>query len=307
MSVTESDLSHRLGLTLPSPLMPFTPDWPGAERVNLWIKRDDLIHPVISGNKWRKMSALLAHHAATCQHIVSFGGGYSNHLHALGWCCKQLGIAFTAIIRGHYQANPTPMIADLLHWGAEIRYVTKIEYQQRHSQDYLALLTRDYPQALIIPEGGSQQLALQGIHAMLAECQQPFDTIVTPVASGATMAGMVSGVSEQQQVLGIAVLNGVGYLENLVAQFLPEKSDCRWQILHQFHHGGYARKSADLLSLCEEMQQKYSIAVEPVYSGKVFFAMKELLKQAFFPAGQQIIIVHTGGLQGARNDLQAGL
>lgn len=302
MATTQDTLTERLGITLPSPLEPFKPDWPGADRVNLWIKRDDLIHPVVSGNKWRKLSELLTRQADSCRHIVSFGGGFSNHLHALGWCCHQLGISMTAIIRGDYQANPTPLILDLMRWQADIQFVTKIEYQRRHDADYQALLARRFPDALIIPEGGSQAQALSGIKTMLAECQIPFDQIITPVASGATMAGMVAGINDKQRVLGIAVLKGVGYLENLVTQFLPEHANRHWQILHEFHHGGYARTSPELLALCKAMHQQFAVEVEPVYSGKVFFALKQLLNTSYFPAGQNIIIVHTGGLQGARID-----
>ena len=313
-NMTPEHLQKQLGLSLPSSLQRFTPDWPGAERVSLWVKRDDLIHPIISGNKWRKLSQLLADNAATTQHIVSFGGGFSNHLHALGWCCYQLGIEFTALIRGNYGASPTPMLTDLSRWQANIRYLTKLEYKQRDEPEFLASLSKQYPRALIIPEGGSQQAALAGVQSMLTECQIPFDKIITPVASGATMAGlingagiineagMLSGVSARQQVLGIAVLNGVGYLEDLVARFLPAKLNRDWQILHQYHHGGYARTSPALLTLCEEMQQAYAIPVEPVYSGKVFYAVKALLAQGAFAAGEQVIIVHTGGLQGARTD-----
>ena len=297
-------LPRQLGLSLPSPLQRFTPDWPGAEKVTLWVKRDDLIHPIISGNKWRKLSQLLAENASTAQHIVSFGGGFSNHLHALGWCCHQLGIEFTALIRGNYSASPTPMINDLCHWQANIRYLTKLDYKKRDDPDYVEQLRQQYPQALIIPEGGSQQSALSGVQALLEECHTTFDQIVTPVASGATMAGLIAGSNESQQVLGIAVLNWVGYLENLVAQFLPETADRRWQILHHHHHGGYARTSSPLLDLCEEMRQRYAIPVEPVYSGKVFFAVKQLLAQGYFAAGQRILLLHTGGLQGARIDPQ---
>lgn len=301
-TMTPEHLQKQLGLSLPSPLQRFTPNWPGAEKVTLWIKRDDLIHPIISGNKWRKLSQLLADNAATIPHIVSFGGGFSNHLHALGWCCQQLGIEFTALIRGNYADSPTPMLTDLSRWQANIRYLTKLEYKQRDEPDFIAALSEQYPRALIIPEGGSQQAALTGVQPLLEECQIPFDKIITPVASGATMAGIISGASARQQVLGIAVLNGVGYLENLVAQFLPTNSSRNWQILHQYHHGGYARTSPALLTLCKQMRQEYAIPVEPVYSGKVFYAVQELLAQGAFAAGEQVIIVHTGGLQGARTD-----
>ncbi|MDC8832573.1 1-aminocyclopropane-1-carboxylate deaminase/D-cysteine desulfhydrase [Alteromonas gilva] len=311
------NLPARLGLNLPSPLTAFTPDWPGANKVSMWIKRDDLIHPIISGNKWRKLSdvlhTFLHERPASKRHIISFGGGYSNHLHALGWCCRQLDIAFTAIVRGNYQANPTPMLTDLATWQATIRYVTKAEYHRRHDPDYLATLQQDAPGALIIPEGGSQLSALSGVRQLLAEISpHPFNTIITPVASGATMAGIVSGLAPHQSALGIAVLNGVGYLEDLVAQFLPDFSTrhqqnsmlpaTQWQILHQFHHGGYARRSPALTSFCDELLKEHELAVEPVYSGKVFYAVKHLLEDGFFTPGDNIVILHTGGLQGSRSD-----
>ena len=293
-------LQRHLGLTLPSPLQSFKPDWPGAQHVNLWIKRDDLIHPIISGNKWRKLSYLLAQHSDTTRHIISFGGGYSNHLHALGWSCHELGIAFTPIIRGNYAANLTPMLRDLHTWGAQPRYVTKIEYRRRHDADYLAALQKQHPEALIIPEGGSQQLALWGVAKLLEECDLAFDSVITPVASGATLAGLVEAISPHQRVIGIAVLKGLGYLEDLVTQFLPAKPHNHWQILHQYHHGGYARNTPELVALCDTMNSEYGIAVEPVYSGKVFYAVKQLISESYFSPGENIIIVHTGGLQGAR-------
>ncbi|NVK57651.1 MAG: pyridoxal-phosphate dependent enzyme [Alteromonadaceae bacterium] len=309
-------LSTRLGLSLPSPLTPFRPDWQGANTVSMWIKRDDLIHPVVSGNKWRKLSEQLQrymqHQSSTQRHIISFGGGFSNHLHALGWCCWQLDIRFTAIVRGNYHATPTPMLKDLAQWRANIQYVTKAEYSRRHDQDYLNALQNKAPDALIIPEGGSQASALTGVRQLLTEIQQPFDTIIAPVASGATMAGIISGLTANQSALGIAVLNGVGYLENLVAQFLPDFSKRhqqnetlpaqQWQILHQFHHGGYAKRTPALIALCEESLQAHQLAVEPVYSGKVFYAVKQLLGEGYFAPGENIVILHTGGLQGNRSD-----
>lgn len=295
-----ANLNQLLELQLPSPVQRFRPDWEGADNIEIWIKRDDLIHPIISGNKWRKLSQLLIREKENLSHIISFGGGYSNHLHALGWCCKKLSIPFTAIIRGNYTKNPTPMIEDLLAWNTSIQYVSKIEYKQRHNAEYLNHLQQLHPTARIIPEGGSEASAISGISEMLTESQQNFDVCIVPVASGATLAGIARAQSPNNQAIGIAVLNGVGYLEGLVEQFLPCQSGANWQIVHGFEHGGYAKSSPALVRFCEHMSTQYKLTVEPVYSGKVFYALKQLLKDGFFAPGQRLLVVHTGGLQGAR-------
>lgn len=295
-------IAQHLNIALPSPVQRFKPDWPGAEKVNIYIKRDDLIHPVVSGNKWRKLSGLFAHADTLPREIISFGGGFSNHLHALGYCCAQLNIPFTAMVRGDYSQHPTPMLQDLASWGVTIRYITKLEYHRRHDPAYLTYLQNLYPLATIVPEGGSQQLALAGVQQTLLESKQAFDVVMSPVASGATLAGLITALTPKQHALGIAVLKGVGYLESLVEQFLPEDCCSNWQIEHAFHHGGYAKSGSELTAFINTVWERYQLPLEPVYSGKVFFALKVLLAQNKFAEGTNLLIVHTGGLQGARKD-----
>jgi len=354
-------------LCLPSPLEPFTPDWEGAEHVSMFVKRDDRIHPVISGNKWRKLkhafnltpphtidlgtgsgfdinSGLYSQPPSS---VVSFGGGFSNHLHALGYLCNQLNIPFHAIIRGDYTKHPSPMIQDLVQWGTQIHYVNKITYQQRDDPAYLASLRTQFPDALIIPEGGSQMAALKGVQEVVNEIDIPFDRIIAPVASGATLAGLTSALSPHQHAIGIGVLKGEGYLEGLVEQFLtpglalnlahasiPAQTPAhalarasasaanktnQFSINHDFHCGGYGKIPPYLQTFCENFNQTMPFEIEGVYSGKVFWALKNLLatlaptntstnaceKKPFEKAiekGQTLIIVHTGGIQGARKN-----
>lgn len=285
-------------LSLPSPLTPFNPSWEGAESVSIWVKRDDMIHPVISGNKWRKLAYALRDNQVA--EVISFGGGFSNHIHALGFVCYKLKIKFTAIIRGDYSAAPTPMICDLMRWNTQIDYVNRITYQKRSDEQYLAALQTKHPLATIIPEGGSQQAALLGVQELVHEITIPFDVIMAPVASGATLAGITSALSEKQTAIGIGVLKGQGYLESLVSQFLPHQVD-NWIINHNYHFGGYAKVPATLATFCEEFNQTMPFKIEPVYSGKVFWALKKMLSEGLFEPGTKIIVVHTGGLQGARN------
>ena len=303
--VSDTQLSEvaekMLALTTPSPLTDFKPDWPGAEFVSMQIKRDDLIHPIISGNKWRKLKHTLNALPGSCRHIISFGGGFSNHLHACGYLCMKLGIHFTALVRGDYTAHPTPMLRDLASWQADIQYLDKTTYAKRTDPIWLENLQKQYPESVLIPEGGSQAHALKGVAELLEEDNSACNHIVVPVGSGATLAGLIGANSHPVSVTGIAVLKGEGYLEALVQALLPATGQQQpWQILHDYHQGGYGKRNAALTSFCDDMTQQYDVPVEPVYSGKLLFAIKDLLEKRFFPDGTRLRIVHTGGLQGAR-------
>lgn len=300
------NLVKQLGITTPSIEQHIIPKWDNADNIQLWVKRDDLIHPIISGNKWRKLShALQSAVNNQGQHIVSFGGGFSNHLHALGYCCQKLDIKLTAIVRGDYSSNPSPMLTDLLNWKTDIQYANRLTYQKRTDLEYLNSLQQNYPKALIIPEGGSQQQALVGMADVIAELTQDYDYIVAPVASGGTLAGLINATTNsdiRSQVLGIAVLKGQDYLETLVSELLPEyiENSTRMQIKHDYHFGGYAKSSLELKQFCADFFKQTNIPIEPVYSGKLFFALREMIVQGYFPEGSRILALHTGGLQGSR-------
>jgi len=290
--------------TLPSPISRFhLDDWP-KDAPQVWVKREDLIHPVVSGNKWRKLAYVdFSQH----QHIVSIGGGYSNHLHALGYKCACSNVRFTALVRGNYQSNLTPMLTDLRAWGCNIHFLSKLEYAGRETQAFDLWREAELGPHLFIPEGGSTQLAVKGVRVMMEEIHQQFSEkatgtpthFVVPVASGATLAGMAAGAHDTQTAIGIAVLKGQDYLEQQVQRFLDSKIN-NWRIEHGFVHRGYAKTTDELLAFCEQVNRTTPIAVEPVYSGKAFFALDRLIKQKQFLVSDNIVLVHTGGLQGAR-------
>lgn len=298
-----SDLVNKLGIQLPSAEHKITsPMFPSDIEVH--VKRDDWLHPVISGNKWRKLKAHLyqaqAHHTSM---LVSFGGGFSNHLHALGYCCRELGIKLMAIIRGDYSRQLTPMLQDLSNWGVELKFVSKVEYQQRSSPEYLNQLQAEFPQATIIPEGGSNSSALEGVSEVITELQNQYDYLVCPVASGGTLAGLATGICNARlntTLLGIGVLKGEEYLEVLVKQLLPEGVPMP-TIIHDYHCGGYAKVPEYLQNFCCQFTPETQVPVEPVYSGKLFYALTQLANKGYFPSGSRVLALHTGGLQGARS------
>lgn len=300
-----NNLVNKFGIQAPSPIHPISLLLPqhGHE---VFVKRDDLLHPIISGNKWRKLQGHL--HAiieSQTSHCISFGGGFSNHLHALGYCCYQLGVSLTAMVRGDYSHQLTPMLQDLTSWGVKLAFVNKITYQKRNEKAYLAELMQESPGARIIPEGGSDALALAGVSALLDEVSpnlDDYDFLLCPVASGGTLAALAKGLKERQsrcQLIGIAMLKGEGYLEELVQSLLPVDVATP-RILHDFHCGGYAKRPDYLEHFCQAMNKKGSVPVEPVYSGKLFYAIEQLIQKGYFPKNSRILALHTGGLQGAR-------
>ena len=297
-------MMKQIRLKLPSPLQQLSLNsgrgtLMQACEYQLWCKRDDLIHPIISGNKWRK----LAHTFGTCndiRQVISYGGGYSNHLHALGYICYRENIHFCARIRGDYRAHPTPMISDLSNWGTQIEYLNKSDFQhaREHSQ-------HDYQDGVLhIPEGGFAQTGLQGVGTIIEELLAQHHafatetvTIVLPVATGTTLAGLVRHAPAHWFILGIAVLKGPQYLEENVQSLIGD-AYTNWRINHDYHAGGYAKTNVELDDFLTQWDHA-TCPVEPAYSGKAIWGLHNLINSHKINT-KHIIYLHTGGLQGAR-------
>jgi len=275
------------------------------------IKRDDCIHPIISGNKWRKLKFNL-HYAKAQQYtgVLSFGGSFSNHIHALAYACQQQNLKSVAIIRGEkeYASNFTLTMAQ--KWGMELNFVDRKTYRLRENKDYIAELQLAYPDYLIVPEGGSNALALTGVGEIITELnhQCEFDTLLTPVGSGGTLAGLIKADKNQHNLLGISVLKQDGYLKSQVNNLLGHSSNySNWQVLPEFHCGGYAKFSNEDVQKILCFNQQTGFIFEPVYSGKMILALLTLIEQGYFPSGHRIVLLHTGGLQGLGGLIERGL
>lgn len=232
--------------------------------------------------------------------VASFGGGYSNHIHALGYICYRLNIPFYAVIRGDYAHNLTPMLRDIIAWGTKIIYVTKIEYQRRTDPQYQAQLQHRLRVSVIIPEGGSAQGHFVGMQQLHDEVTTELDLLVCPLASGGTLAGLAMSEGKIKALLGVAVLKGPDYLSKLVKGLLSKGPKTPYTLTHEHHFNGYAKAPAELQMFCQQMEQQLAIPFEPVYSGKALHAFKHVVESGQFPVGSQLALLHTGGLQGAR-------
>ncbi|WP_371188009.1 1-aminocyclopropane-1-carboxylate deaminase/D-cysteine desulfhydrase [Thalassotalea maritima] len=299
-----------------SPLQPINLPEFSRHQLNVYIKRDDLIHPIISGNKWRKLKYnILAAKQQGASSIISFGGAYSNHIHVLAYACNQQKIGCIGVIRGepHYANNFTLQWAQ--HWGMKLHFVDRQTYRLRQEKDFQQQLLQQYPSAFLVPEGGSNQQALIGVGEVIAEIDNTIksDYLLTPVGSGGTIAGLIKADNNRKKIIGVSVLKQDGYLEQEINQLLdadeqtPSAKFNNWHLVNDQHLGGYGKFSqADAIAI-SELSKRLTVPLEPIYSGKMMLAFMNLVKQGYFPAGATIVLLHTGGIQGLGGLHERGL
>lgn len=270
-------------------------------QIELWIKRDDLLHPIISGNKWRKLKYSLDHALSLgSDTLISMGGTYSNHLHALAYAGKILGLKTKAFIRGEQPTTLTSTLIDIQNWGMELSFVSRSDYkllrQYKNCHDLPALKRSQY----WVPEGGAQILALKGVAELINEIDITYDILCVPCGTGATLAGIINAAPDKASILGFAALKNAAFLESDVASLLPKISSENWKVNLDYHFGGFAKKSTELLDFIKNFEDKTGIPLESVYTGKMLFGIYDLITKHTFKPGQRIIAIHTGGLQGKR-------
>ncbi len=287
----------------PSPLTRINEPFFTARKVELWLKRDDLLHPIISGNKWRKLKYCL-HHALALKKttLISMGGAYSNHLHALAFVGKTLSLQTKAFIRGEQPAQLNPTLRDLVENGMELEFISRSAYRQLRNFKAWDALPDLKSDAYWIPEGGATELALIGVGEILAEINQDYNVLCTACGTATTLAGLIKAAPKEKQLLGFAALKGADFLNTDVHALLKNQSGLakNWQLKLDAHCGGFGKTTPALLDFIRDFEQRQQIPLEPIYTGKMLFALYGLIAEGFFPAGQKIIALHTGGLQGKR-------
>ena len=270
--------------------------------IALWVKREDLLHPSISGNKWRKLRYNLEE-AKRLQHdtLLTFGGAYSNHIAAVAAAGREFGFRTIGIIRGeeHLPLNPTLSFATSA--GMELHYISREAYRQKSDPAYLSKLAAQHGWPYIIPEGGTNTLAVKGCTEIVSDIPIDFDYICCASGTGGTLAGIIAGLGGKKQVLGFPALKGGDFLraeiEQLIRGYNGEYYN-NWQLITDYHFGGYAKVKPELLDFIRSFQQEHGLPLEPVYTGKMFYGLVDLIQKGYFPAGSRIVAVHTGGLQG---------
>jgi len=278
-------------------------EWLSQHNVQLCVLRADLADPLLSGNKFFKLKYNLLE-AARQGHtrLLSFGGAWSNHLHALAAAGQRFGFSTIGIVRGESEAAANTCLQDVMARGMQLHFVSRSEYQNKNTPEFLAKLRQQVGDFYLIPEGGANPEGIRGCQEMLpADVHSNFTHLVLACGTGTTMAGLIT--SSTVPVIGIQVLKGAGYLQAEIAKMLQQHAlhpTAPWTVLDEFHGGGYAKADKDLLDFVEHFSETTGVPLEPVYSGKMFMALSKLVPQGHFPENSRILAMHGGGLQGNR-------
>ena len=265
--------------------------------ITLIIRRLDLVHPQISGNKFFKLKYnFLEAKRQGYQHILSFGGAYSNHIAATAFAAQQFSFQSVGVIRGEELADRplNPTLATAQEFGMQLHFVSRDEYRRKQQPEYLAELARQFPEHYVIPEGGTNALAIQGCQEILKDSDAQFDVICCAVGTGGTISGLIEASHAHQQILGFSALKG-SFLKDEVAQ-LTKKTN--WNILDDYCCGGYAKTSAALVQFIRDFEAEFSIPLEQVYTAKMLMGIFDLIEKNYFLARSKLLVIHSGGLQG---------
>lgn len=276
-------------------LQEIQPTWlPGNIRAAML--RLDLLHPEVSGNKWFKLRYNLEAAQAAGKHtILTFGGAYSNHIAATAAACRMAGLQCIGIIRGEAPVVPEHTLQTAAAKGMQLHYISREAYRQKHNTDWAAL----YPDAYVIPEGGNNTAGVRGCEEILALTDtQRFTHIACAIGTGTTFAGLINSAHPHQQLRGYAVLKGAGYLQQEIAALLAPGTRPHWELIHDFHGGGYARITPALTDFMNDFYSETHIPLDVVYTGKLLWGFCREMQEGRFPAGSEVLLIHTGGLQG---------
>lgn len=289
------------GLNFIPPLQPIITPLTVKYGVQLFLLRTDLNHEQISGNKLYKLHYNLEEaNRLTKKTLLTFGGAFSNHIAATAAAGKEHGFKTIGIIRGERPEALNPTLRLAIENGMILQFVNREIYKQRNNTAFLEQLQQEYPDAYIIPEGGANQLGIKGCKAITSTIQIPFDVIACACGTGSTLAGISLSLQENQRALGFQVLKGEGYLKKEMGKWLEGEENQRnnWEICEDYHFGGYAKVSSDLIDFAVGFERQHGIRLDYVYTAKLMFGLFDLLTKNYFGRGQTIIAVHTGGLQG---------
>lgn len=277
-----------------------------AHNLSVYMVRADLIHPQISGNKWFKLKYnLLLAQQSDAQCILSFGGAYSNHIHALAYAAKQLGIRTQAVIRGEAVDNPT--LSDARKWGMELHFVDRATFRMRDDSLWVQNKMDELGADFLIPEGGSNQLAVKGVAELARQIQDALpelDYLLCAVGTGGTLAGLISGVRSQMSLEGYPVLKNGGFLNADIESLVSENyysAECNWSLDLNAHYGGYGKVNAEHKRIWLSLEEKTGLPLDPVYTSKLLRRFIERVELGYYPKGSTIALLHSGGVQGRRS------
>jgi 1-aminocyclopropane-1-carboxylate deaminase len=266
--------------------------------IELFIKREDLLHPIISGNKFRKLKYNLAEAKRLgYKKLLTFGGAFSNHIVAVAGAGKEFGFETIGIIRGEEleeKINENPSLAVSQQFGMKFAFVSRDAYSLKDTPEFLEEMQSKFGDFYLLPEGGTNELAIKGCEEILSELDSEFSYVCTSVGTGGTVSGIINGAASHQNIIGFSSLKG-DFLQKDIAKFANKKN---WSVNCEYHFGGYGKVTNELIEFINSFYIQYEVPLDPIYTGKMMFGILDLIQNDFFPPNSKILAIHTGGLQG---------
>jgi 1-aminocyclopropane-1-carboxylate deaminase len=273
-------------------------DWYNDKVACVDMLRLDLLHEVVSGNKWYKLRLNLQQALeGNYKTILTFGGGYSNHLVATAYAAKMAGLGAVGIVRGKYETL-TPSLQFCKDQGMELVFVAQDDYKNKHRPHWLRELVAHFDELFIIPEGGDNELGRKGAGLITRFIDKQYTHVVLSVGSGTTLAGVRNELDAHQYVVGMVPMKQGKYLHEHIANHLLPEGNRNWQLYDQWHFGGFGKWNDELLGYMNAFYEMNKIPLDIVYTGKMMYGLQQLINDGAFAADSRILCIHTGGLQG---------
>jgi 1-aminocyclopropane-1-carboxylate deaminase len=265
------------------------------KEVRLFIKRIDKIHPFVSGNKWFKLKYnLLEAKKQGLNTLLTFGGAYSNHISATAFAAKEKGINSIGIIRGEEYLPLNPTLRFAIDNGMKLHYISRSNYKEKTSANFLEALKNQFGDFYLIPEGGTNELAIQGAKEILDK-NDIQDYICCAIGTGGTIAGIINASNDKQTVIGFPAIKGFEQLEKDINNW-TNATNCIF--INDYVGNGYAKINKDLVDFINEFNARHNIPLDIIYTGKMMMGILDLVAKDYFPKGSSILTIHTGGIQG---------
>jgi 1-aminocyclopropane-1-carboxylate deaminase len=269
-----------------------------TNKVSVFIRREDLIHPFISGNKFRKLKYnLLQAKSESQETLLTFGGAFSNHIAAAAFAGKEQGFKTIGIIRGDelrdkIPENPTLQFAQ--ECGMQFKFITREAYRHKTEADFIENLKQEFGSFYLVPEGGTNEFAVKGCTEILTKEDAEFDFVCCAVGTGGTISGLINSLLPHQKVLGFPALKG-DFLNEDIRKFAQNSN---WELITDYHFGGYGKVNPELIAFINQFYTDNKIPLDPIYTGKMVFGVMDLINKNYFPENSKILLIHTGGIQG---------
>ncbi|RZJ34339.1 MAG: 1-aminocyclopropane-1-carboxylate deaminase/D-cysteine desulfhydrase [Flavobacterium sp.] len=265
--------------------------------VSLTVRREDLIDAEIPGNKFRKLKYNLDQARSQGKKLLlTFGGAYSNHIDAVAAAGKRFGLETVGIIRGEELVEKiveNPTLSRAAANGMRLKFVTRAEYKLKNSKAFLDRLEKEFGEFYLLPEGGTNELAVKGCEEILTGDDAKFDYICCAVGTGGTLAGLINSSKAEQMVLGFPILKA-----DLRADISKWTTRINWELIAGYEFGGYGKVDGRLIQFINGQMKQNSLPLDPIYTGKMLFGVMDLISTGYFREGSMILAIHTGGLQG---------